>query len=341
MKEKKLYLDILRILAIYMVFNLHFTVALEQQYGVFFGFANGNWGNVGTSLFFLISGNCLARNYGEKLEIGSFYRKRWLAIFPMFYICYLLVLFGHTVILKNPVWNGVEPWRVIFTILGIDKYLEFADIRSGALVGEWYTAVIVGIYLLFPLLQLAYRKCKWIGTIAILLLYVLNMLMDWGPFPDDAHLITGICMFWIGMITFRFEKQLEKMPWYAWGVVVTVSLFILFAPLPGPDLIYKNMLAVGIFLVFMRCGTFMRKDTPVLRFLCKIEYGVYLCHHTVILVLLSFYNQVFGKVEKISYYLVSLIASIVFAAALTYLTQWILKIFKATMRKNNPKKGTS
>ena len=69
MKEKKLYLDVLRILAILMVFHLHFTVALDHAYGVFFGFANGNWGNVGTSLFFLISGNCLARNYGEKLNI--------------------------------------------------------------------------------------------------------------------------------------------------------------------------------------------------------------------------------------------------------------------------------
>ena len=108
MKEKKIYLDLLRILAILMVFHLHFTVAAEQPYGVFFGFANGNWGNVGTSLFFLISGNCLARNYGEKLNIGQFYKKRWLAIYPMFYVCYLLVLFGHTVILRN------HPGRVGF-----------------------------------------------------------------------------------------------------------------------------------------------------------------------------------------------------------------------------------
>lgn len=333
MKEKKLYLDLLRILAIYMVFNLHFTVALGQQFGIFFGFQNGNWGNVGTSLFFLISGNCLARNYGEKLEIVKFYKKRWLAIFPMFYICYLLVLFGHTVILQNNVWAGVEPWRVIFTILGIDKYLEFANIRSGALVGEWYTAIILGIYLLFPVLQLLYRKSKIAGTVLILILYILNIIFTWGPFPDDAHLITGLCMFWLGMLTYRFEDKLEKLPWYLCGVILIVAGAILFVPLPGPDLIYKNLLAMCIFLLFMRCGCFIKKDNMILRFLCKIEYGVYLCHHTVVLVILSFYTHIFGKVEKISYYLVSLLASILFAMVLTYLTRWILKLFDALGRR--------
>ena len=152
MREKKNYLDILRILAIFMVFHYHFVLILGQ-YGLLFGFKNGDWGCVGTTLFFLISGNCLARNYGEKLEIKSFYVKRWLAIFPAFYLCYILVFLGHRVILQNPVLEDVEPWRMIFTVLGVDNYLNFMNIRNGALVGEWYTAIILVIYQLFPLLQ--------------------------------------------------------------------------------------------------------------------------------------------------------------------------------------------
>lgn len=336
MKEKKIYLDILRILAILMVFNLHFTVALGQQYGVFFGFANGNWGNVGTSLFFLISGNCLARNYGEKLEIGKFYKKRWLAIFPMFYVSYLLVLFGYMVILRNNVFAGVEPWKIIFTVFGIDKYLEFLDIKTIALVGEWYTAIIIGIYLLFPILQFLYRKCKIPTTLVLLALYILNIIFDSGQIPADASLITGIFMFWIGMFIYRFEKQLEKMPWFVWGILMAVSCVLLFVPLPGHDLIYKSLLAVFIFLVLMRAGGCLKKDNAVLRFLCKIEYAVYLCHHTVILVLLSFYIKVIGQVEKISYYILSMVATIVFALIVTYLTKWIIKgISKISIKKTN------
>lgn len=336
MKEKKIYLDILRILAILMVFNLHFTVALGQQYGVFFGFANGNWGNVGTSLFFLISGNCLARNYGEKLEIGKFYKKRWMAIFPMFYVSYLLVLFGYMVILRNNVFAGVEPWKIIFTVFGIDKYLEFLDIKTIALVGEWYTAIIIGIYLLFPILQFLYRKCKIPTTLVLLALYILNIIFDSGQIPADASLITGIFMFWIGMFIYRFEKQLEKMPWFVWGILMAVSCVLLFVPLPGHDLVYKNLLAILIFLVLMRVGSYLKKDNAVLRFLCKIEYAVYLCHHTVILVLLSFYIKVIGQVEKISYYILSMVATIVFALVVTYLTKWIIKgISKISIKKAN------
>ncbi len=325
MKEKKIYLDILRILAILMVFNLHFTVALGQQYGLFFGFANGNWGNVGTSLFFLISGNCLARNYGEKLELGKFYKKRWLAIFPMFYVSYLLVLFGYMVILQNNVFAGVEPWKLIFTLIGIDKYLVFVEVKTAALVGEWYTAIIVGVYLLFPLLQFLYKKCKIPTTIVLLALYILNIIFDSGQIPADARLITGIFVFWIGMFTYRFEEKLEKMPWFVCGILMALSCVLLFVPLPGHDLIYKNLLAILIFLVLMRVGSYLKKDNVVLRFLCKIEYAVYLCHHTVILVLLSFYIKVIGQVEKISYYILSMLATIVFAMIVTYLTKWIVK----------------
>ena len=327
MKKKKLYLDILRIIAIWMVFNLHFTVAMGRYFGVFFGFANGNWGNVGTALFFLISGNCLARNYGEKIKIGEFYKKRWLAIFPMFYVCYLLVWFGHSVILRNHVWEGIEPWRAVFTLIGIDKYLEFSNVPSGALVGEWYTAIILGVYLLFPLLQILYRKSKIAGTVMILTLYILNVMFHRGPIPGDAHLITGICMFWFGMLSFHFEKKLEKMPRYAWGSVLFGVLVILFVPLPGPELVYKNLLAMGIFILFMRGGARLEKENRILAFLCKVEYALYFCHHTVILVLLSFYNRVLGQVEPVSYYLVSLIASLMFAVFITCVTKWIMKLF--------------
>ncbi|MBQ6695169.1 MAG: acyltransferase [Lachnospiraceae bacterium] len=331
MKEKKNYLDILRIVAIFMVFHFHFVIVLGQQQGLLFGFANGDWGCVGTTLFFLISGNCLARNYGEKLEVRKFYWKRWLSIFPAFYLCYVLVLFGHTVLLKNQVLAGVEPWRIIFTLLGIDNYLNFVGIRNAALVGEWYTAIILCIYLLFPLLQFLYRKSKLIGTLLVVGLYVLNILFTWGPFPDDAHLITGVCMFWIGMLLYHFEKFLEKMPWYLWIGVLLCSLMLFFVEVVGPQLLRKNVMAICIFLLLMRVGVCFKRESVVIRFLSKIEYGIYLCHHTVIYVLQAFFLKLYGEVKTIPYYCMCLVASIVFAALITYLTQWIVK--KLSTRK--------
>lgn len=327
MKEKKNYLDYLRIIAIFMVFHFHFVIILGQQEGFLFGFVNGDWGCVGTTLFFLISGNCLARNYGEKLQIGRFYKKRWLAIFPAFYICYLLVLIGHTVILQNHVLAGVEPWRIIFTLLGIDNYLNFLGIRNAALVGEWYTAIILGIYVVFPVLQFLYRKSKLIGTVLVFGLYTMNLIFAWGSVPDDAHLITGICMFWVGMILHHFEHYLEKLPLYLWIGVLLCGAVLYGIEAPGPQLLLKNLMGICIFVLFMRRGVLMKKKNPVVRFLSSIEYGIYLCHHSVMYVLQAFYLRFFTELDEIPYYILCLVATILFATLITYVTRWILKKF--------------
>lgn len=332
MKEKKKYLDILRIIAIFMVFHFHLVIILERQ-GLLFGFKNGDWGCVGTTLFFLISGNCLARNYGEKLDIKRFYAKRWLAIFPAFYLCYFLVFFGHRVILQNQVLAGLAPWRMIFTVLGIDNYLNFVGVSNGALVGEWYTAVILGIYLLFPILQFLYRKSKLFGSVLIFGLYVLNLIFTWGPFPDDAHLITGISMFWLGMILYHFQERLEKLSWYLWVSVLVLAVLLFAVELPGPLLLRKNVMALCIFMIIMRLGFFLKRENPVIHYLSKIEYGIYLCHHAVLYVVQSFFLKVFAEVKPVPYYILSLVATLVFATVLTYLTGWILKLFRGKETK--------
>lgn len=334
MQTKKSYLDILRIIAIFMVFHFHFTIVLEKQ-GLLYGFANGDWGCVGTSLFFLISGNCLARNYGKDLNVKKFYIKRWLSIFPAFYLCYVLVLFGHTVLLQNHVLAGVAPWRMIFTVLGIDNYLNFLGIQNGALVGEWYTAIILCIYLLFPLLQFLYKKSKLVGSILVLALYVMNLIFTWGPVPDDAHLITGVTMFWVGMMIYHFEEKLERMPWFIFIGIFLGAVTLLFAALPGPQLLRKNIMALFIFLLFMRLGSLLGKygEIKPIRFLSKIEYAIYLCHHTVLYVMKSIYTHVLGEINPILYYLLCLVATLVFATVLTYLTQWIVNKVKSLKTK--------
>ncbi len=353
-QTKKSYLDLLRIVAIFMVFHFHFIIVLEKQ-GILYGFANGDWGCVGTSLFFLISGNCLARNYGSELHIKSFYAKRWLSIFPTFYLCYVLVLFGHTVLLQNRVLAGLAPWRLIFTVLGVDNYLNFLGIQNGALVGEWYTAIILGIYLLFPLLQLLYRKSKILGSLLIYGLYTANLFLTWGSVPDDAHILTGIAMFWTGMLLYRFEEHLEHLHW---GILLPILLtaFRLFSiELSGPQLLRKNLLAFLIFLLFMRLGGLTDKaeylvssnittrpkenvltrilESAPIRFLSRIEYGIYLCHHTVLYVMKSIYTHILGEINPGLYYILCLAATLIFATVLTYLTQWIIGGIKKWFKK--------
>lgn len=316
---KKTYINILKIIAIWMVFNFHYTIIIGKEEFLFW-FANGDWGTVGTTLFLLVSGNSLARKYGEKLDIKEFYKKRWLAIFPMFYLCYLVAFVLHRIILQNDIFAGVEPWTFIFTLMGADNYMYLLGIPNFAIVGEWYTALIVSLYVLFPLIQLLYRKKPIIGTVFILIMYGANLILDIGPVIDDAHLITGITIFWIGMLTYKYEEKIQKAPLPVKIVTVLLALMIMFVKLPGIMLLYKNVFGILIFIVFIFIGKLLEstKETLVIQFLCKIEYGVYLCHHTVLYIMSSVFEKLLGGIHEIGYYFASLAATIIFATALYY-----------------------
>jgi len=334
MRTKKTYLDILRILAITMVFHFHFVIILENK-GFLFGFANGDWGCVGTSLFFLISGNCLARNYGKKLDVKGFYIKRWLAIFPAFYLCYVLGLLVYIVLLRVNVWAGLEPWRAIFTLLGVDNYMNFLGVRNGALVGEWYTAIILVIYLLFPLLQFLYRKSKVLGTVLVFGLYVLNLIFVWGKVPDDAHPLTGMALFWLGMLIYHFEEKLEKMPPLILALILGIAVCLLIVPLPGVQLVLKNAMAICIFLIFMRTEPLLegKKLPGVIGFLSRIEYGIYLCHHIAMYVLRHLFLIFLGGINPILYYVACLVGTLVAAVILMQLSGFIVDRTKRLIKK--------
>jgi len=331
---KKNYLDRLRIFAILLVFFYHYIIITGKQ-GFFLHHANGDWGHVGTTLFFLISGNCLARIYGENMDWKVFYKKRWLSIFPAFYLTYILVFLGHTLILHNDLILGRPLWWFIYTLLGIDHYIGFIGITSFALVGEWYTTMIVGIYIIFPLLQFMYRKNKLISSLVVATVFLLNMHFTWTGFPDEVHLITCATIFWIGMMSHHFEKQLENLPWLAWFTLLAILCVFLFVEVSLPYLYRKCSVPLLIFVLFMRTEPFWKptSDSPVLAYLCKIEYAVYLCHHSVLYVMQSLYIRFFGALEPVSYFLISLLLSIAFAALITYCIDLLLGRKKLKHRK--------
>ena len=86
-------------------------------------------------------------------------------------------------------------------------------------------------------------------------------------------------------------------------------------------------MGICIFVLFMRRGVLMKKKNPVVRFLSSIEYGIYLCHHSVMYVLQAFYLRFFTELDEIPYYILCLVATILFATLITYVTRWILKKF--------------
>ena len=87
--------DFLRALCTLGVVTYHFSCTLiyyniNCNPHILYRFANGNWGLVFVTMFFMLSGALLYKNNSTIMSYKSFYVKRWKSIFPMFYMAFLI-----------------------------------------------------------------------------------------------------------------------------------------------------------------------------------------------------------------------------------------------------------
>ncbi|MCI9446064.1 MAG: acyltransferase [Lachnospiraceae bacterium] len=315
-------LDVIRAVAILMIFTFHFCSAIGNK-GVFYGYANGGWGSVGTTMFFILSGFLLGTKYHANISIKNFYWKRWLSIFPLFYLTFAVAFIVNGLTTGNWKYGG-EWWRMVFTLFGCDNFLGFYGISSYALVGEWFTAVIVIIYLAYPLLNIFYQRYKSLGSVLIYGLYFINLGVEWFQIVDDANPITGIAMFWTGMLaagyTDKIKNRLFLIP------EAGLAVLVIFVKLPGNPLLWKNMLACMIFGMLFIGGEYVEKvpfAAKAFLFISKYSYGIYLCHHFIIIRGLALAPDYMGRFGTAAEYAVLLIVTAAVSVALYQLLERI------------------
>lgn len=170
MKEKKriVSMDLIRILSCLCVITCHFNACIS-------GFSNGAFvypnsvipnfyledriylGDIGTSLFFILSGASLMLSYRSG-NLKKYYTKRFLAIYPMFYVAWLAATCADFLILK---WFPGADWRLLFfSLIGFDGYLASLGLIGFDFykLGEWFLGCILSLYLVFPLLHKGVEK---------------------------------------------------------------------------------------------------------------------------------------------------------------------------------------
>lgn len=281
-------LDFIRVLAIWMIVNYHFARIVGTDDWFICSYANGGWGSVGTTVFFILSGYVLHMKYKKTGNILTFYKKRWLSIYPMFYVAFICSWIYIAYDTGMIFYNG-DPSKLKYTLLGIDGYVVYWKISTYYRgVGEWFTAIIVAIYLLYPLVNLLFAKARIPSTILLGALYFGNIFANpFDPVPVDANLLTGLFMFWIGMLIEQYSEKIRKQVKLLAGCI-PIGLFIMFVKLPGPSLIWKNLLGIMVFMVFYLALTKVKfSDIPqkVLTYFSTISFAVYLTHHFILVTL--------------------------------------------------------
>ena len=85
----------------------------------------------------------------------SVYMKRWKAVYPSFYIAYIM-LFIWYIRFNRTFFTGRSPLTLVFTVLGMDGYLAGA-VPTWYILGEWFLGAIILCYVLYPLIVYCFK----------------------------------------------------------------------------------------------------------------------------------------------------------------------------------------
>lgn len=168
------YLDFIRVAACFLIVVYHFPVPLLLRTDWLHAtVGNGGWGNAVVYVFFMISGAALFYSYGKEKPFSAkiYFKKRILAIYPLFYIAYIAAFFVVFWVLGQT-YQDVPSYAVIWSILGLDGYLHDV-VPNFFTVGEWFIGAILLVYFCFPVLR---RAAFAIGLSRLLLIIAVPAL---------------------------------------------------------------------------------------------------------------------------------------------------------------------
>ncbi len=289
-KKKKIYgIEFIRAVFAIGIIIYHFSCHSNSEFLLLFRYANGKWGDLIVTVFFVMSGGILYRNHKVLDSPVEFYKKRFLSLFPLFYLSFL-IFFIKNAVTAGKLFYGPAPYTLLLTLIGMDGYTQFA-IPNYYILGEWFFGAICLMYLFYPLLLVLIKVRPFLGIYLLTVLYAVTLFVPFGELPPFRNPFSCLFSFYFGMFLFRFPKLLKSR-----GVLVlcTILVFLLlFVPLPLHASLLSHLSGFSAFIVLFWLGKLAVKNS-VIRDLSerigKLSYPIYLLQHVIIIEVLSRFN---------------------------------------------------
>lgn len=248
---------------------------------------NGNLGHIGVSLFFMISGAALIHSYKNNFSIMNFFKKRLIALYPMFWIAYAIA-FLFLFYVNLSINHSVPKWTFILTVLGFDGYLLYRT-PNFYILGEWFLGCIIMLYVCFPILRFLmtkYPKLLLIGVFGLYFVLVANYSFE---MPVDRNFLTRIPEFLLGMYFIQYIKKVNI--FYVIGAIGVIALMLFKGVSINPMYIITST-GIAVFVVLVYIGQYITIDKIKAPFILisKLSYPIFLAHHVIIDQLLVRFN---------------------------------------------------
>ncbi|MBE5927833.1 MAG: acyltransferase [Lachnospiraceae bacterium] len=285
-RERLFYLDFVRAIAVILILLTHYNawfvfgvaepqlnkcVLFEYPFGIYIG-------DLGVSLFLIISGAALMYVYNGKLSLISFYKKRFLSIYPMFWMAYLVA-----VLPKLGLWSAmgldIPKWRIFVTIAGMDGYLS--EYGAGFyILGEWFLGFIVLFYLIFPILRVLIQKYEIITWIAIAVIYCVVIRYYNLEMAMSKCILIRLPELCFGMSLVKHRLKIK------WPVAVFATLILIANTIIKPELVSSirtTYVGIAFFIVLVFVADYVKYKgiQVVCAFLTKYSYSIFLVHHVI------------------------------------------------------------
>jgi peptidoglycan/LPS O-acetylase OafA/YrhL len=316
-------------------------------------------GAAGVDLFFTLSGflitYLLIREIGQTgtVSISSFYKRRVLRIWPLYFLCLFCGLFVLTAIVPKVTGTAYVEWpiwKVLLLYVFFLPNLASSYCRLGLLAPLWSIGVEEQFYLSWaPLAKLFSRRVREL-LIAVVLLttawhFVLNDVL--APYLDPrlyAFLQSmRFCNMAIGALfahILHFRMQWYSKSWMAQPIgqiaLLGLVLWYFLRGIPAvPPSLMQIILALSYGCIFINVSSLERSVVNLERqpftYLGEISYGLYMCHLYVDYVLRYFWQRynppVHFVVSAIAYQMLLLTLGVVVAAiSHRYFEQYFLRL---------------
>lgn len=331
-KKRLFYLDFIRAFATVAIILTHYNALFlynvwpqtPEKAVITLRVANVYIGGFGVSLFLIVSGAALYYVYQDKFDVKVFYKKRFVSIFPMFWLAYFIAFAYNFYSSRGMIPQGIPKQNILYTVFGIDMWASCFGVRTFALVAEWFLGLILIVYIVFPLIRLAFLKCPRLLAVCAIAMYALSL---WKV-NSSVTLFARLPEFLFGMYFVRYIKEVK------WPVALASMLVLVANTILRPgfnEMIQVVYVGIASFLVLVYLSKFL--GARWFKQLCgkigKYSYACFLVHHFVIYRVTEKFDLGTLSVAK-SYmlFLVVLFAIVLATIAIHKLNDKVLDIFR-------------
>jgi peptidoglycan/LPS O-acetylase OafA/YrhL len=272
------YLDFNRLAFLLLIILFHFNVEmLERHRWLPLILPNGagpfSWGDLGVDLFVILSGAALGVAYKDNFSLKSFYWRRVLALFPMYWVAFIVA-----VVIRFGIIKTLHPETLWLTLIGMDGFLLY-KIPNNYQVGEWFFGMIVILCAVFPLLRACVNKAPLL-TLAIGIVWLCVFHPFYAQFFDMIENRNPIMLWPFMVVGMVFVHYFEINPRNTAFMTVFFSAPLLLAYDRVPPLVSYLAVAASLFAVLSIAEKIRARPVrTTITTLAAYTFPAFLMHH--------------------------------------------------------------